>query len=267
MRDLLNGKVAVITGAGSGVGRAAVLLFTRQGAKVVAADIDGAAAEATVAQAVAEGGSARAIACDVANEGALTEAVQLAVASYGRLDIMYNNAGITLEPKPGQRTLTTLVDTSAEEMQRLNAVNVGGVMNGCRAAIRQFQAQGGGGAIVNTSSVAGLIGWGGVAYGATKGAVSLLTRSLAMEVAPHGIRVNAVCPAAMLTNFAGMGKRGPLPDEAKKRLAAIHPLGRTIDPMDCASAALFLASDLAANITGVNLPVDGGMSAGVPMAR
>jgi NAD(P)-dependent dehydrogenase (short-subunit alcohol dehydrogenase family) len=106
-----------------------------------------------------------------------------------------------------------------------------------------------------------------VVYGATKGAVTLLTRTLAIEVAPLGIRVNSVCPAAMLTNFAGMGKRGPLPEEAKKRLGSIHPLGRTIDPVDCANAALFLASDLASNITGVNLPVDGGMSAGVPMAR
>lgn len=267
MQGLLNGKVAVITGAGSGVGRAACQLFARHGAKVIAADIDAAAAEATAAQVVAEGGTARAVTCNVADEAAVIDAVRTAVAAHGRLDVIYNNAGVTLEPKPGQRSLTTLVDTSPEDIQRLLSVNLAGVMHGCRAAIRQFQEQGSGGAIVNTSSVAGLIGWGGVAYGATKGAVTLLTRTLAMEVAPLGIRVNAVCPAAMLTHFAGMGKRGPLPEEAKKRLAAMHPLGRTIDPMDCANAALFLASELASNITGVNLPVDGGMSAGVPVAR
>ena len=149
----------------------------------------------------------------------------------------------------------------------MQSVNVGGVLNGCRAAIHQFEEQGGGGVIINTASVSGLIGWGGVVYGATKGAVTTITRTLALEVAARGIRVNAVCPAAMMTNFAGMGKMGPLSDEAKQRLASLHPLGRTIDPQDCANAALFLASDLASNITGVNLPVDGGLSAGIPPRR
>jgi NAD(P)-dependent dehydrogenase (short-subunit alcohol dehydrogenase family) len=267
MKGLLEGKVAIVTGAGSGVGRAATLLFTRHGAKVVAADIDIASAEETVSQAKADGGSARAVRCDVSDAAAVDETVQIAVTTFGRLDVIYNNAGVTIEPTPGQTRPNRLIDTTPEQMARLQGINVGGVLNGCRAAIRQFEKQGSGGAIVNTNSVAGLVGWGGVVYGATKGAVTMITRTLALEVAAQGIRVNSVCPAAMMTKFAGMGKFGPMSDEAKQRIAAQHPLGRTIDPVDCANAALFLASDLASNITGVNLPVDGGLSAGVPMRR
>jgi NAD(P)-dependent dehydrogenase (short-subunit alcohol dehydrogenase family) len=267
MQGLVSGKVAVITGAGSGVGRAASLLFSRHGAKVIAADIDLLSAEETVSQVLAEGGDACAVKCDVADEAAVHEVVRIAVATYGRLDIMYNNAGITLEPTPGKARQNKLLDTTPEEISRLHSVNVNGVLNGCRAAIRQFQAQEGGGVIVNTASVAGLIGWGGVVYSGTKGAVTTITRALAMEVASQGIRVNSVCPAAMLTNFAGMGKRGPMSDEAKQRTAAMHPMGRTIEPIECANAALFLASDLASNITGVNLPIDGGLSSGIPLTR
>lgn len=267
MKGLIDGKVAVITGAGSGVGRAASLLFARHGAKVVAADLDRASAEETVDQVQAEGGSARAVQCDVSDEAAVNEVVQIAVNAFGRLDIIYNNAGITIEPTPGKTRPSLLLETTPEQIARMQGVNVGGVLNGCRAAIRQFEKQGSGGAIVNTSSVAGLIGWGGVVYGATKGAVTMITRALALEVAAQGIRVNSVCPAGMLTKFAGMGKYGPLSEEAKQRIAAQHPLGRTIDPLECANAALFLASDLASNITGVNLPVDGGLSAGVPPRR
>lgn len=263
MQGLVHGKVAVITGAGSGVGRAATLLFARHGARVVAVDIDLPAVEETVSQVAAEGGAARALRCDVTDEAAVSEAVHVAVATFGRLDVMYNNAGITVEPTAELPRMPTLVETTPEQMSRLYDVNVRGVLHGCRAAIRQFEAQGGGGAIVNTNSVAGLIGWGGVFYGSTKGAITIITRTLALEVAAKGIRVNSVCPAAMPTHFAGMGKRGPITEEAKARMAAMHPLGRVIDPVDCANAALFLASDLASNITGVNLPVDGGLSAGI----
>jgi NAD(P)-dependent dehydrogenase (short-subunit alcohol dehydrogenase family) len=117
--------------------------------------------------------------------------------------------------------------------------------------------------IVNTASVAGLIGYGGVVYGATKGAVTSLTRTLAIEVAAQNVRVNSVCPAGMPTKFTPFSTS----EQAVANMAATHPLGRAIDPAECASAALFLASDLAANITGVNLPVDGGLAAGVPLRR
>lgn len=263
MDGLLQGKVAVITGAGSGVGRAACLIFARHGAKVVAADIDGAAAEATAAQVKETGSEAIARACDVADAAAVQALVDAAVGTFGRLDVMYNNAGITIRPEPGKR-LSRFVDSDPAAIERVYAVNVGGVVNGCKAAIRQFEAQGGGGVIVNTASVAGLTGYGGVIYGSSKGAVTLLTKTLALEVAAQGIRVNSVCPAGMPTNFMpGMATS----EAALASMAATHPLGRPIAPEECANAALFLASDLASNITGVNLPVDGGLSAGVPMRR
>jgi NAD(P)-dependent dehydrogenase (short-subunit alcohol dehydrogenase family) len=266
MDGLVAEKVAVITGAGSGSGRAAALLFARHGAGIVAADIDLPSAQQTVESITAEGGSAYAVLCDVADEAAVTGAVQSAVERYGRLDIMYNNAGITIPARPGEG-VRRLVDTADTEIERLQAVNLKGVINGCKAAIRQFEAQGGGGVIVNTASVAGLFGYGGTAYGSTKGAVVALTRTLALEVAAAGIRVNSVCPAGMPTHFAGMDPEGPNADAVRAGMGRAHPLGRAIDPMDCANAALFLASDLASNITGVNLPVDGGLTAGLQIRR
>jgi NAD(P)-dependent dehydrogenase (short-subunit alcohol dehydrogenase family) len=261
---LLQGKVVIITGAGSGVGQAAAHLFTHHGAKLLAADLDGAALEKTVAAVKAEGGNAIGQTCDVSVASAVDALIAAAVKAFGRLDVIYNNVGITLQPQPGQPPRNFLNTTQAE-IDRLYAVNVGGVMNGCRAAVRQFEAQGGGGAIVNTASVAGLIGYGGTVYGSTKGAVTTLTRTLAIELAPQNIRVNSVCPAGMPTNFIGGGVS--MSDAARASMSAAHPLGRPIEPIECANAALFLASDLASNITGVNLPVDGGLTAGVPLKR
>jgi NAD(P)-dependent dehydrogenase (short-subunit alcohol dehydrogenase family) len=266
MEGIVTGKIAVITGAGSGAGRAAALLFARHGAKVVAADLNLTWAEQTVGAITAEGGSAVAVLCDVADEAAVAQAVQAGVVRYGRLDIMYNNAGITITSRPGEG-LRKFVDTTQAEIDRLLAVNVTGVINGCKAAIRQFEVQGGGGVIVNTASVSGLFGYGGTVYGATKGAVVALTRTLAIEVASAGIRVNSVCPAGMPTHFAGMDPEGPHAEAIKSGMGKAHPLGRAIDPMDCANAALFLSSDLASNITGVNLPVDGGLTAGLQIRR
>lgn len=257
MQGLLHEKVAIITGAGSGVGRAAALLFAQHGAKVVAADIDLQAVEEVAAEVVAAGGEALAVECDVADTGSVSALVEAAVEQFGRLDVMYNNAGISTQP--GQ----TFMDSSDEDLEKLTSVNVGGVIHGCKSAIRQFEAQGDGGNIVITASVAGLIGFGGVVYGSSKGAVTSLTRGLALEVAKKGIRVNSVCPAAMATNFGGGVLK--MSDAAKQHAAAYHPLGRVVEPEECAAAALFLASDLASNITGVNLPVDGGLSAGKPM--
>jgi NAD(P)-dependent dehydrogenase (short-subunit alcohol dehydrogenase family) len=265
---LLEGKIVIITGAGSGSGRAACLIFAREGARIAAADVDEPSAETTAAEVRAAGGEAIAVGCDVADAAQVDEMVAATVAAFGRLDVIYNNAGITVLPEPG-KGMRRLVDTDLAVIARVQGVNVNGVINGCRSAIRQFQAQaatgqGTGGVIVNTASVAGLIGYGGVAYGASKGAVTALTRTLALELAGEGIRVNSVCPAGMPTNFIpGLGAS----EAAKASMGAAHPLGRPIAPEDCANAALFFASDLSANITGVNLPVDGGLSAGIPPKR
>ncbi len=262
MDGLIQGKIAIITGAGSGVGHAAALLFAQHGAKLVVSDIDAVAAETTAAEIRAAGGDAIAQPCNVANAAQVDALVAITVQTFGRLDIIYNNAGITIQPAPGQG-LKNFVDATQEDADRLFGVNVYGVMNGCKAALRQFEAQGGGGVIVNTASVAGLIGYGGVVYGATKGAITSLTRTLAIEVASQNVRVNSVCPAGMPTKFmpGGNSARGIA------SMSASHPLGRPIDPAECASAALFLASDLASNITGVNLPVDGGLSAGQSLRK
>lgn len=262
MQGMLEGKVAVITGAGSGVGRAAVKLWTEQGAKVIAADINPDQAEESVRLAGAPQGQARAVKCNVANAAEVDAAVALAVETFGRLDVIYNNAGITVSSRPDGTGLRSLTELPAEEGDRVMQVNVNGVIHGCQAAIRQFEKQGGGGAIVNTASVAGLFGYGGVLYGSSKGAVVALTRTLAIEVAGQGIRVNSVCPAGMLTNYGDLNPDHPMKDRILEGMGKSHPLGKAIDPADTAGAAMFLASDLASNITGVNLPVDGGLTAG-----
>jgi NAD(P)-dependent dehydrogenase (short-subunit alcohol dehydrogenase family) len=166
-----------------------------------------------------------------------------------------------VNPIPGVG-LRKLVELPHDDMRRVEEVNINGVIFGCQSAIRQYERQGGGGVIVNTASVAGMIGYGGVLYGATKGAVVQLTRGLAIEVAEKNIRVNSVCPAGMLTHYSGMDPNSPDKDAILASMGKAHPLGRSIDPADTAGAAMFLASDLASNITGVNLPVDGGLTAG-----
>jgi NAD(P)-dependent dehydrogenase (short-subunit alcohol dehydrogenase family) len=223
---------------------------------VICADInpDWAAESARLAREA--GGKAEAMACDVSKSADVNAIVARCVESFGRLDVMYNNAGVATasDGKPH-----TLIEQGDDDFDRLVSINFRGVVYGCQAAVRRFIAQGNGGTIVNTASVAGLVGWGGVMYGATKGAVVQLTRGLAIEVAKHNIRVNSVCPAGMVTNFGRTGGAGfnDLSD-VEDLYGKNHPLGRVITPEDCAEAAMFLASDRASNITGVMLPVDGG---------
>jgi NAD(P)-dependent dehydrogenase (short-subunit alcohol dehydrogenase family) len=254
---LLENKNAIVTGAGSGVGRASALRFAEEGARVVCADLDVDRAKETAQLVEQAGGTAVPFGVDVSNEDEAVAAIGAVAEHFGRLDVVFNNVGI-----PTPRLGSTLEQHTAEDFQRLFAVNVGGVFYGCKHAVLRFKEQGTGGAIVNTGSVAGLVGWGGTVYGATKGAVHQLTKAVAVEGAPFGIRVNAICPAAMpFTGFMAAGGVD-LPDDALAQVAesvgATHPLGRPITAEDCAEVAAFLASDRAMNITGVLVPVDGG---------
>ncbi|HEY8527573.1 MAG TPA: SDR family NAD(P)-dependent oxidoreductase [Acidimicrobiales bacterium] len=246
-------KSVVVTGAGSGVGRASALRFAEEGARVVCADVQLDWAKETVRQIEAAGGTAVPQLCDVTQEDDVVAAVAAAVDHFGRLDVMFNNVGIATPAGARQ-----LEDHTVEDFDRLAAVNLRGVFLGCKHAIIRFKTQGDGGVILNTGSVAGMVGWGGAVYGATKGGVIQLTRAAAVEGAPFGIRVNAICPAGMPhTNFmSAVGIEAT--EDIVKGVAAMHPLGREITAEDCAEAALFLTSDRAANITGALLPVDGG---------
>ena len=260
---VLEGKSAIVTGAGSGVGRASALRFAQEGAKVVVADINLDNAKETVREVESAGGSAIAIGVDVSDEAQVQAMIAAAVDQYGRLDILFNNVGI-----PTPRLGLKFEEHTIEDFNRLVAVNLGGVFLGCKHAVLQFKKQGSsssGGVILNTGSVAGLVGWGGTVYGATKGGVIQLTRAVAIEAAPFGIRVNVICPAAMpLTGFmaaGGLDVDAAQQAEIAKVVGEQHPLGRAVTAEDCAEAALYLVSDASRNITGVALPIDGGFVA------
>ncbi|MBM3660417.1 MAG: glucose 1-dehydrogenase [Actinobacteria bacterium] len=250
-------RTAVITGAGSGVGRASALRFAEEGARVVVADVDLDRATETVGLVEGRGGRAVAVRADVSAETDVAAMIATATDAFERLDIVFNNVGI-----PTPRLGMTFLDHSLEDFERLTAVNFRGVFLGMKHAVTQFRAQGGGGVILNTGSVAGLVGWGGTVYGATKGAVHQLTKAVAVECAPEGIRVNAICPGAMpYTGFMAAGGL-ELPadqlDDVANAAGSIHPMGRPVRAEDCAEAAVYLCSDRAANVTGVLLPIDGG---------
>lgn len=251
------GKSVVITGAGSGVGRASALAFAAEGARVVCADVMADWAKETVRLVEEANGTALVQPCDVTKEQDVVNAVAAAVDRFGRLDVMFNNAGVSTPAG-----MPKFEDYSDADWDRLMNINARGVFYGMKHAIRQFKSQGDGGVIVNTGSVAGMVGWGGTIYGTSKGAVVQMTRAVAIEVAPFGIRVNAICPAGMpTTNF---GVHDPekaflaKPVEQLQQTGSLHPFGEYITPEDCAAAAVFLASDSACHITGVLLPIDGG---------
>lgn len=248
----LPGKVAIVTGAGSGFGQGIAERFAQEGAQVVVADVNESAGKAVVAGIEQLGGTVIYVRADVAQAFDVEAMIHTAVQRFGGLHILVNNAGIPQRPCP-------LVDTSEELFDRLFAVNVKSVYLGARFAIPVFRSQGTGGVIINTASTAGLRPRPGLtAYNATKGAVITLTKSLALEVASDRIRVNALCPVAgdtpMLAEFMG----GTDTPEARARFLQTIPLGRFSRPSDMAAAALYLASDEAEFITGVCLEVDGG---------
>jgi NAD(P)-dependent dehydrogenase (short-subunit alcohol dehydrogenase family) len=238
----LDGKVAVITGAGSGIGRAAAQLFAEEGARVVCADVSG--REDEVAAAI--GGAAVPVHVDVAVSDDVAHMVDTAVRELGRLDVLFNNAGFGGPHLP-------LPEIDEATFDNVVAVNLKGVFLGMKHGIPAM-LQGGGGSIINTASAAGLVGWKGLAaYSAAKGGVVQLTKSAALDVAESGVRVNAICPGMTWTGLANAGDEPP-PDGSRPP----QPMARWGLPHELAAAALFLASDESSFVTGAAIPVDGG---------
>lgn len=256
MVERLDGKVAVITGAGSGIGRAAALLFAAEGAAVVVVDLDGDAAREVAAKISVDGGRADAVAADVTDAGDMERAVATAVETFGRLDVLYNNAGVG--------STGSVADTDEADWDRCFDVNVKGTFLASRAAVPHLSAARHA-AIVNQSSVAALVAVPDfAAYCAAKGAVVSLTRSMAIDLAPSGIRVNAICPGTVYTPLMEplMRTRGDGDVETGvERTAAKYPIGRLGTPEEIARMALFLASEESSFATGGVFTVDGGMTA------
>lgn len=251
-QGIVANKVAVVTGAGGGIGRAACLVFAREGASVVVADIDEKMGQETVAAVLAAGGNAVFIRCDVSKAADAEALVKKAVDTYGRLDCAFNNAGVEGDYSP-------LAEATEDNFMLNYRVNMLGVFLCMKYQIRQMLTQGGG-AIVNTASDAGLVGVKNLGqYSAAKHAVVGLTKSAALDYATKGIRVNAVCPGPIRTPML----ERIIEENPKMGLALIaaEPMRRLGEPSEIGEAAVFLCSEGASFITGHALPVDGGYMA------
>jgi NAD(P)-dependent dehydrogenase (short-subunit alcohol dehydrogenase family) len=250
----LDGKVALITGAGSGMGRVAALLFAREGAKIVATDVDETAGQETAALAAAEGLVVRFVRADVSREADCRAMVTFAEETFGKLNVLYNNAGIFPEADH------SVTDTEEAVWDKVLAVNVKGVYLACKYGIPAMQ-RAGGGSIINIASFVALVGCSVPqdAYTASKGAVIAMTRSLAVQFAPQGIRTNAICPGPIETPLlTGWLLTDP---EAKALRLARNPTGRFGKPEDIVYLALYLASDESTWTNGAIISADGGITA------
>ena len=246
----LANKVAVITGAGSGMGKAMANLFSAEGAKVVCADVSGKQNEV----AASLGATAAPIQCDVSREEDVRNMIAFAEKTFGRVDILCNNAGFG-------GPMGALHEQSTETWDRVHATNLRGVFFGIKYGVMSMMKSGGG-AIVNTTSASGVVGWKHHSvYGAAKAGVNQLTKSAALDYAGHNIRINAVAPGTIWTGLVAASKEHAEPPADYPRLPGI-PLNRWGKAKEIAAAALFLASDEAAYITGHILPVDGGYCIG-----
>lgn len=253
----LNGKIALVTGAGSGIGAETARRMAAQGAVVACADVRGAAAEATAAGIVASGGSAQGMTVDVTSTESVAAAVARVVAGHGRLDILVNNAGVTI--------VGAVADLSEAEWDRELEVNLKSVFRFSKAVWAQMKAQGGG-VILNTASIAGLTAIpADAAYCVSKAGVVMLTKCMAIDGARDKIRVNCVCPGYVETPMIqGYFDDQPDPEAARRHAAGMHPLGRLGTPADIAEAFVYLASDEASWVTGTALVADGGLTSGLP---
>ncbi|GHF10242.1 oxidoreductase [Streptomyces morookaense] len=245
-----DGRTALITGAGRGIGAATARRLAAEGARVLVTDLDGERAEKTAAGIRETGLTAEAAACDVGDRAAVEAAVATAVARFGGLDVLVNNA-FACHPDPA-----LVEDETDEAWQRDLDITLTGAFRCVRAAMPHLAAAGGRGAVVGIGSVNGEQDFGNHAYSAAKAGLASLTRTLAGQSAPRGVRVNLVAPGTVDTpNWAGR-------EAALERAAPLYPLGRVGRPEDIAAAVAFLASEDAAWITGVTLPVDGGILIG-----
>lgn len=244
----LNGKVAIVTGAASGFGAETARLYAKEGAKVVIADLNIAGAEKVAAEI---GNAAVAIKCDVSQRADIDAAVNLAISKFGSVDIVVNNAGFTHKNQP-------FLNVDEATFDRCFDVNVKAIYHMINAVVPMMRAKKSG-CIINVGSTAGIRPRPGLSwYNASKGAANLLSKSLAVELAPDNIRVNVICPVmgdtGMLGDFMGV----PDTPENRAKFIATIPMGRLSTPRDIANAAVFLASEEASFLTGVELPVDGG---------
>ena len=243
------GKISLVTGAGSGIGRASAMAFARSGAKVVAADISASEGGQTVQKIKAAGGEAFFIQTDVAKSSEVQSLIQKTVQQYGRLDFAHNNAGT-------EGMLAPTADCTEENWDKILATNLKGIWLCMKYEISQMLKQGGG-AIVNTSSIAGLVGLKGYpAYTASKHGIVGLTKVAALEYAKKGIRINALCPGLINTPMSDRQTGGN--PQVAAQFIAFEPLGRMGTPDEVAQAALWLCSDASSFVTGHSLAVDGG---------
>lgn len=250
----LENKIVLITGAGSGIGRAMALLFAEEGARVFAADLDGATARQAAAEITATGGEAHSMGADVSRTEDVQQMVRACVDCFGRIDVLCNIAGIG--------STQTVVDTPEEVYDRVMAVNARGTFLCCKYTVPHMIEQGGG-VIINMGSVVALVGVvDRAAYSAAKGAIVSMTRAIAIDHVKQNIRCNCLCPGTVHSPWVDRNvNASPDPAAYMAAMVARQPMGRLGTPEEIAKAALYLASDDAAFVTGASLVIDGGMTA------